>query len=166
MAGGTEPTVTPRSLVKSRDLDPLHFWSRHDCKLCDPIPTIKRDSLVSMVDEQDADLTPIPGVDQPRTVDNSYAMTFGMSTPGKDQPCEIRWYRDRNPRWHCITFAGLECHRNSGVKIYSRVADMSGDGNRKVGIESGEGDLHGKVICTVSWDFGRDDQTIVSEPAR
>ncbi len=123
-----ESPVTSRCLVECVHLDPLHIRNGNDCQLGDAVIPGESHRLRPVVYQQNADLTPITGVDQPGTVDHTYPATFGMSASGKhesrvpvgDGNCDSGGNRSPLP-WFQNQFG-------SAVKIHCRIADMGGSG--------------------------------------
>ena len=120
----TKAPTPPFGVVEGLDLVPLDGWDRHHRKLCDPFAPGEFNRLGSMIDEENADLTSITGIDETGTVDNPDTPPHRMTRSGKDQAGMPFGYGHREPCGHRCPLAGSYRDIDSGVKIYGRIADM------------------------------------------
>lgn len=96
-----------------------------------------------MVDEKDADLPAVSGVDESGAVDDTDTVATGMPRPGKHESGEPLGDGHGDPRGHGGAFTRNENGVDSAVKVDRGIADMSSCGNWQFPIETYEVNLHG-----------------------
>jgi hypothetical protein len=141
--GRTESTVATLGHVERLDLRPLDRWNRDDGELSDAVSPCKRHLLVTMIDQQDADLAAVAGVDQSRPVDHTDAVPAGMSRTRQNQTGKPLRDRYGDTRGHGGALTRWKGQIHSRVKIDRSIADMSSTGNRQFPVETYEVNLHG-----------------------
>jgi hypothetical protein len=92
--------------------------------LSDSVTTAELDLIVTVVDQQNADLSAIARVDEPGPIDDTNTKTPGVARSGQDKACvtlrngNCEAGRDRR------ALTRDEEEVNPGVKIYGGIADM------------------------------------------
>jgi len=96
-----------------------------------------------MVDQKDADLATVPGVDQPRAVHDPDSMTTGMTRTWQNESGISHRDGDSDAGGHGHPFSRFEDDVDAGVKVDCCIADMSMRWNGQFPIEKYEVNLHG-----------------------
>jgi len=65
--------------IQGIHLDPFDIRDRDDGKLADSLATSEDHRLGAMIDQQDAHLTTVTGVDQPRPIHHAHPVPCGMT---------------------------------------------------------------------------------------
>ena len=142
-ASRTEATAPSGGRVELLDLYPFDTGNGDNGQLCDPFSTLESDDVGSVIDQQDAYLAPVSGIDQPWSVDDADAVTSSMTRARQDQTSEAGRDRDCQPGGHGRPLPRLQGKIDTGVKIDRGIADMSVAGNWQFPIQTYEVNLHG-----------------------
>ena len=141
--GRTEPAVASLGVGQLGYLRRLEFDERQHEKLGDAISGFDPKDLGRVgVEQQDANLTPIAGIDQTGSVDQGDAVLQSQTRPGKHQTGMTLGYLDSQARLHLPPLARSNVSRFRGMKIETGVT--RGRSNRDYGFlaQSHELEIH------------------------
>src|SRR5262249_31423093 len=146
---GPEPStaaLAPRELL---GLDESHGRDRHDDELRDAHARLDRERVPAVgVEEHDAELAPIAGVDEAGRVHDPDPVLRGEAGPGLDEPGEALGDLDRYPGAYDGACAGLERRSLAGGEIEPRVALVGAARHDRVVPKLPDADLDHRAVAS------------------
>lgn len=119
-----EAPTPPVRVIEGLYPIPCDRRHRDHGQLGDALASGELDGIRPVVDQENADLAPVAGVDEPRPIDDTYTQSHGVSRTWKHETRMTLGYRNCQPGRDRGPLPRLETHIDSGVKIDGRVADM------------------------------------------
>jgi len=143
-ARGAIPSLAALRRVELRHLDELGLFDPLHDQLRDPVAARQHDRFTKiMVDQADADLTPVPGVDGARCVHHRKTDAGGEAGPRVHEPRVPGWQRDRDPRPDHTAFPRSEHDIGGRHEVGAGITGTGVGRKRDRRVDSGKQDLNG-----------------------
>ena len=118
----------------------------------DPAAAGDHKHLIRQVDQHDFDLAAIPGIDQPRTVDNRDPVSCRKAASWRDKTCVALGDRNRDPRRDHRPLPRSEFCCVTRAQVHAPIPRVGVRRQREPIIEALEGDLHSFLPGSLRWD--------------